>query len=174
MGSGKSKIASIGSAIATVWRFITDAFFAIPNFRWIGWIAIAAVYIGFLMIFTHVDLIIATINNSPNEGFFALAVKKHANFVSLLTNIGLLLFLVIDIIIACDRRVSMTAATIVNLIGVFAAIALMLFSVGSVDPERKDIGAIEWDTGVIIAWLVFFIALIVLKTKSLLDNNSGS
>lgn len=169
MSSEKSIWSGIKSVCAAIWRSVTDAFYAKPDMRAIGWGLIGLVYIGFLMIFTHIDLIIALINNT-DDSFFDLVVRKHANFVSLLTNIGLLLFLVIDIMIACDKRVSMATATIVNMVGVLAAVAVMLFSVGCLDPKRKDMGAIEWDMGVIIAWSVFFIALIVLKTKSLLDN----
>ena len=46
----------------------------------------------------------------------------------------------------------------------------MMFSLGCISPEMKTFGAIEWQLGVIVAWSVFFIALIVLKTKSLADN----
>ena len=170
MRSEKSILSYIGSELAAAWRYVTDAFYAIPDIRGIGWFLIASVYICFLMIFTHADLIISLINNTSEESFFSFVLKKHANFVSLLTNVGLLLFLVIDIMIACDKRISMAAATIINIVGVLAAIALMMFSLGCISPEMKTFGAIEWQLGVIVAWSVFFIALIVLKTKSLVDN----
>lgn len=166
-----SIIHSATSFLLKTWRFVFDLFFAEPNLRLIGWIAIAVVYIGLLMLFTHIDLVISIVNNVENESFFSLAIRKHANLMSLLTNIGLLLFLVIDIMIAYSNKISLTMATIVNVIGILAAVALMIFSLGCHKPQMREIGAIQSELGVFLSWSLFFVSLVVLKTKALTDNN---
>lgn len=156
--------------LAEGWQSAVNWFYSSLTSRRFGWILIAALYIAFLIIFTHVDLIISLINNPEGTSFLELAIKKHANLVSLLTNIGLLMFLCIDLLIAFNKKISYGAASIINLIGITACVLVLVFSLGCVKPDMKEYGAIEWELGVILSWSVFFIALVVLKAKALTDN----
>lgn len=137
-----------------------------PNVRNIGWYLIAIFYISSLLLFTHVDLVISTIN-VENADFKNLLFTKHAHFVSLATNIGLLLFLVIDIMITIGKHLSLFYATLINLIGVISCILITMFTLGSVRTDLKSIGAIECETGTYICMAIFFISMIVLKAKAL-------
>lgn len=170
----KSVLSWIIDHIIKLWQAIVNLFFSIPEIRGIGWLVIGIIYIAFLMIFTHIDLIISTINNEQNEPFINLAMKKHANLVSLVTNIGLLMFLFIDLAIAYNKRIPSITATILNIIGILACVGLLMFSLGCVEPDMKSYGAIAWDSGVILSWSIFFVSLIGLKTKALIDNERDS
>lgn len=138
-----------------LWYQIKDKFYSNPNVRGLGWVSIALLYISLLMIFTHVDLIISSINCKPNETFSSLAIEKHSNLISLLVNIGLLIFLVIDLIIAFDKRMSLLTVSIINLVGVASCVFMLIFSLGCHEAAMKKYGAISWEPGLWICWIIF-------------------
>lgn len=148
-----------------------NACYSSPFFREIGWFALAALYIFLLLLFTHADLIIDFINSSDSDIWNMLMVK-HANFVSLATNIGLLIFIMIDLMIAYGNRLPLGVATLINLIGIFSCVMVTMCAMGCVNAELKRYGALVWKEGVGICLLIFVACLVVLKMKSLNYNQS--
>lgn len=136
----------------------------------IVWYLIASLYIGFLLIFTHVDAIIKVIN--PNDlqaqnSFLDIVLTKHSNLVSLVTNIGLLLFLILDMLITFNKKATLTIAVITNLIGVMACVIAAMCAMGTNDSNMEEYGAIDNEPAAWICLAIFCVCLIVLKKKSL-------
>lgn len=152
------------------WHIGIERFYSSIVLRSIICYLLSILYIGFLLLFTHVDLIISVINDDTNTDIGQLLLKKHAHFVSLVTNIGLLLFLVIDIIVALKKCLFIGMATLINLIGVLACVIATMCAMGAVDPNLKPYGALPCEMGVWICLAIFFISLIILKGKSLSYN----
>lgn len=144
-----------------------DGFYSIPELRDVGWCMLALIYVGFLLLFTHVDLVINTINDQDKQHFADMLIQKHAHFVSLAVNIGLLLFIVVDTMISVGRKSSMLMVTLFNLVGVLSCVVLMMCALGHVNPEMRNIGAIESDSTAWFCMVIFCVTLVVLKKNSL-------
>ena len=127
-------------------------------------------YIAFLLVFTHVDVAIKIFNpdeNQLNKDFLDILLTKHANLISLVTNIGLLLFIILDMIVTFNKKATLNVAIVTNLVGVIACVVAAMCAMGTKDCKMKAYGAIESETTAWICLAIFFICLIVLKKKSI-------
>lgn len=128
-------------------------------------------YIAFLLVFTHVDVAINIFNpdeNQLNKDFFDILLAKHANLISLVTNIGLLLFIILDMIVTLDKKATLNVAIVTNLIGVMACVVAAMCAMGTTEGcKMKAYGAIESEATAWICLAIFFICLIFLKKKSI-------
>lgn len=131
---------------------------------------ISVVYVALLLWFAHIDLVIDCVNERVTDlSLFAnKLVSKHGHFLSLLTNLGLLFILFIDLIIA-GRYKSAITLTIVNIIGVASIICIFWFSSGfavGADAAAK-IGAFSLPFWCMYSLAFFTLALLYLKYTSI-------
>lgn len=100
---------------------LRDRVYAACSSKSLGCALISLAYIALLLWFTHVDIIHQWANGIQAGGVQAsqLLVLKHASFLTLITNWGLLLMLYIDLIIA-KRIDNPKALTLLNLFGFLA------------------------------------------------------
>lgn len=88
-----------------------------------GCVLTSLAYIALLLWFTHVDIIHQWANNIQVNGVQAsqLLVLKHASFLTLITNWGLLLMLYLDLTIS--KRVN--SPQVITLLNIFGFLAIL-------------------------------------------------
>lgn len=140
----------ISEKTAKLFTIIVDAIYSSVKLHSLKLYIAASFYIGFLIVFTHVDVAIDTINPDEaqlNKNFFDIMLAKHANFVSLVTNIGLLLFIILDMIVTFHKKATLNIVIVTNLIGVIACVVAAMCAMGATaDCKMKTYGAIESET----------------------------
>ena len=130
-------------------------------------VILAFTYVVFLLIFSHVDLIINWINDDKTT-FTELVLNKHAHMASLLMNIGLLLFMMIDIAIILKQRMSSRFSLIICLSGVISCVLMTMCSFGHLDHKLfARFGGIDYTPLFWIMAVIFTCSLVKLKHKSL-------
>lgn len=141
------------------------------NFKFF-WVSIA--YVSFLMWFTHVDVI----HHWLSEGFdkdhplINCLISKHANFLAVFTNWGLLFMLYLDLLIA--HKANHSKATVaLNIFGVLAVLLAYEFAAGFIVDEKtaKTLGLLSYPILSICAILFFISILCYLKFVSLKSEN---
>lgn len=133
--------------------------------------SVSMAYIALLLWFTHIDITYALMDNNVDLSLQDAFIHKHAHFLSLLANWGLVFMLYFDLAIA-NNVYSMKAATILNLISVSAIIFAFWFSSGCIlKPEHQIIadkfGMVAQPMCATIAFAVFVISLCYLKFLTL-------
>lgn len=133
---------------------------------------LSIVYVFLLVCFAHIDVVFYCFENDVDtmSDIISRIVFKHAHKLSLITNLGLLSMLFIDLLVAnkCD---GMIVVTLLNLLGVFAMIGIFWCSVGcdscicntTGSPNIDKIGGLGSPNGSIMFLIVFIITLLCLK-----------
>lgn len=127
---------------------------------------VGGAYIIFLIWFTHVDIIHnwLTASDEDNVSLADAFISKHARFLTMFTNWGLLFMLYLDLLIA--HRTNHNKAVIA--LSVFGVLALM-FSFGCAagdvldDAATKALGVFNNPTLSMLSLLIFCIILCYLK-----------
>lgn len=131
------------------------------------WAGISSIiYIFLLVWFAHIDVIIECYKTGIGDidGIANKVVSKHAHLLSLLTNLGLLSMLFIDLLMANKYDGAITL-TLLNLVGVFAMIGIFWGAVGvGCEPiVTNSIGGLCSSASCLCALAVFILTLLCLK-----------
>lgn len=122
------------------------------------------IYIFLLIWFAHIDVIIDCYKNNIIEisDITDKVVYKHAHLLSLLTNLGLLSMLFIDLLMA-NKYEGAISLTLLNLVGVFSMVCVFWYAVGCEPNVVNSIGGLGSTTGSLCALAVFVFTLLCLK-----------
>ena len=126
---------------------------------------LSVVYIGLLLWFTHFDLVCQLLSDDSNVCFTQLLVNKHSFFLTCITNWGLLLMLVIDILISANKSFTLKLATVVNILGSISVIFAFGCALGYKSKQYEEICT----PPVCVAFLIAFcMILLYLKYTALI------
>lgn len=127
------------------------------------WI-LAIVYIGLLLWFTHFDVLLQLLSN-PDSCFLQLLINKHSFFLTCITNWGLLLMLVIDILLSANKNFTLKIATIVNILGSISIVFAFGCALGY---KSKQYEVICTPTNCTYCLIFFCLILLYLKYTALI------
>ena len=150
-----------------------DIAYSISTSKYVWALIASAVYIFLLVWFAHIDVLLDCYKNgtSTMPDISSKIVCKHAHILSLITNLGLLSMLFIDLLMA-NKYEGIIAITLLNLVGVFAMIGVFWCSVGS-NPDVPHsqtvdtIGGLGSQNGSITFLIIFILTLLCLKFISI-------
>lgn len=123
---------------------------------------ISITYVSFLMWFTHVDIIHNWVSEGlkENQTIIDCLIEKHARFLTLFTNWGLLFMLYLDLWIA-NKTNHNKASVALNIFGVLAVLLAYGFAAGVViDKDAAKILGVLSNPNLSICALVVFIAIL--------------
>lgn len=158
---------NINTFLDKYYKCINTAY-SISASKYIWALTASAIYIFLLVWFAHVDVVLDCYKNNIGtmSDIFLRIAHKHAHILSLITNLGLLSMLFIDLLMA-NKYDGIIVITLLNLFGVFAMIGIFWCSVGCESNIVDTIGGLGSDNGCIISLIVFIIILLCLKFISL-------
>lgn len=153
-------------------KLIIKAFYDIRDklygSRWtkiFSWGLISVLYVGLLLWFANYDIFASQIADDGND-LVHLFVTKHANFLMLVTNLGLLLILFLDICLSKSNEFPLKVAVAMNLIGVMSCITSFHCALGYVKPCMHQVGFTGSLNGCICSYVIFCVVLLYLKFNS--------